>query len=193
MDDYFQPDFYRFNQDSLILVRWILDQKISYKSILDLGAGSGVIGIELARQMHPEKLVLVEYQKEFIPFLQKNCQTFLPKNIQSEIVRSAFSELQTHQTFDLIVCNPPYYLPGKGQESKLPERAIARSFIKDDWKILLNTIEIYLAPQGLAFLVVKNDPMILKEVEKAYSNQLKLQQHQLNDLIILELSTLNIN
>ena len=191
--DYSQPEFYRFNQDSIFLVNWILSQKRTGQRLLDLGAGCGVIGIELARNMHPKSLTLVEFQKEFIPYIKRNCHVFLPENIDFHIIHASFSEMKASQIYDLIVCNPPYYLPGKGQEPKLPQRALARSFIQDNWSVLLSLIEKNLQKRGRAFIVVKQNALILKEIEKAMPKALCLDLHHEHELTILELSTLDID
>ena len=48
-DDYLQPDFYHFNEDSIQLVRFIkenIDNSTEH-SALEVGAGCGVISCEL--------------------------------------------------------------------------------------------------------------------------------------------------
>ncbi len=71
-DDYDQPEFYRFNEDSLKLVKWVLLRVSSAQTILDLGAGSGIIGIELSRVLLPSKLTLVEVRQEYSAHLDTN-------------------------------------------------------------------------------------------------------------------------
>ena len=178
MSDYLQPDFYRFNQDSLILVEWIIKQNVAVKSILDLGAGCGVIGLELAKKLQAERVVLVELQNDFEEFLKKNTSDVRG----SEIVMSSFSEWQSEEKFDLIVSNPPYYLPHAGRPSQDLRRGIARSFIKDDWNVLLAVIKRNLL--GKCFIVLKNDKEILRFVK----TDLKRIDHVLGDLVIIELS-----
>lgn len=69
--DYSQPDFYRFNEDSTKLVAFIQNHlKKTPQSIIDLGAGCGVIGIELKKLYHEAYLTLVEGQSEFLPYLK---------------------------------------------------------------------------------------------------------------------------
>lgn len=187
MNDYSQPDFYRFNRDSLVLVRWILEKQIRANSVLDLGAGCGIIGIELSRSLHPEKLVLVELQSAFLPHLELNRSHFLPATTNCEMFIEAFSRFQPKETFELIVCNPPYYLPGKGQLPENPNRSLARSFSQDGWPVLLNLIRCSLAPSGVAFVVIKNQGELVKEIQREGSD-LKLEFHPLQDLLILEVS-----
>lgn len=191
MTDYRQPDFYRFNQDSLKLVKWVLEQVKESKRILDLGAGSGVIGIELARLLCAENLDLVEVQSEYLPFLQQNIREQLPASTQAEIYLSSFGEWQPHKKYDVIVCNPPYFLPKHGEPSRDLKRNIARSFVIDDWAVLLNKILASLSLEGKAFLVIRDDALVLEEIKKFSS--LHLKNNKEGKLLFLELSRLNID
>ena len=166
MTDYYQPDFYRFNEDSLSLVSFILKQSLKTSSLLDIGSGSGVIGIELARILKPQDLILLELQKDFIPFLEKNSDLFLTDETRVEIVVSSLGAWDSNKAFDLIACNPPYYLPGHGQESDDQRRNLCRNFKQDGWEVLITKISQWLAPSGRAFIVLKNDPLLITNCER---------------------------
>lgn len=167
-EDYSQPEFYRFNQDSLQLVKWIIQQVSAAESILDLGAGSGIIGMELARTLKPKLLTLVEVQPEYEVHLKKNVESFVPSETKTNIVLESFSQFSTNEKFDLIVCNPPYYLPGRGEVSSDPKRAIARSFVVDGWDVLLGKVSEVMSEKGKCFFVLKRDEWLERQVvEKA--------------------------
>lgn len=187
MSDYFQPDFYRFNEDSLRLVQFIKGRGLLVRSLLDLGAGCGVIGIEVANHLRPENLTLLEHQEDFFPHLLHNREHQLKVPLECEIIKASFEEWEPACKYDLIACNPPYYLPGHGQPNKDPRREIARSFVKDNWMILLRLIESVLAPGGTAFFVIKNDLLILKEIIKN-SGTLTVSYFPERDLIFLEIT-----
>jgi tRNA1Val (adenine37-N6)-methyltransferase len=191
-DDYSQPDFYRFNSDSIELVREIIGRNRHYSSILDLGAGCGIIGIEIAKKIMPSNLVLLELQEEFFPHLVHNCKTFLPSQIRYDIIINSFYQFESILKFDLIVCNPPYYLPGKGVISKNPLRAKSRSFIIDSWKILLSKIVHLLEPKGKAFIVLKEDPVLFNKISLELDLlEFSLSKISTGQLMILELSSLD--
>lgn len=191
-DDYCQPDFYRFNSDSIDLIRWIEKSNKKPMSILDLGAGSGILGIELARFFFPQKLVLVELQGDFEAFLKENTRKFLPSSVSSEIVITSFARYRPAQKFDLVVCNPPYYLPGKGEVPQDQKRAFARTFLQDNWSDLLSTIAKSLATRGRAYLVLKRDDKMLGMVQSETRLQgLEVICRELNTVMILELFALD--
>jgi tRNA1(Val) A37 N6-methylase TrmN6 len=191
-DDYSQPDFYRFNSDSIELVHEIIGRNRDYSSVLDLGAGCGIIGIEISKKKMPSKLVLLELQEEFFPHIIHNCKTFLPTQVRYDICINSFYHFESKLKFDLIVCNPPYYLPDKGVISKNPLRAKCRSFIIDSWKILLDKMTYLLDPKGTAFIVLKEDPILFKNIRLEIDLlEFSLSKISKGQLMILELSRLN--
>jgi tRNA1Val (adenine37-N6)-methyltransferase len=193
-DDYLQPNFYRFNEDSLILVNWILQNKANATSVLDLGAGSGIIGIELAAKLKSHDLTLLELQPEFLPFLEMNCRKFLPSTVKCEIIIKSFNEYIALKKYDLIVSNPPYYLPDSSRLSPHRQRALARTFTVDGWKVLLELIERSLKYDGEAYLVVKHDNKLLSLIATlAQQQSLQLIQHNVDHVVILRLFALNID
>lgn len=164
-EDYSQPDFYRFNQDSLLFVKWIMQNVSAAHSLLDLGAGSGIIGIELARAFKPQRLTLVEAQSGYESHITHNAAAFVPVETQTKIVMKSFADFSTEEKFDLVVCNPPYYLPERGKISPDPARAIARSFILDSWEILLKKVSEVMSPSGKCFFVLKNDEWLFRHIQ----------------------------
>ncbi len=124
-DDYRQPRFYRFNEDSLKLVSFTQSLNIAQNSrFLDIGSGCGVIGIELAKLNPSWSGVLLEPQEEFIEYIklnQKLYDTQYLKLVQSSIESADFSE-----KFNLIVFNPPYFFEERGRASKCQLRHSCR-------------------------------------------------------------------
>lgn len=175
MSDYHQPDFYRFNQDSLALVEHIKTQIAATPSILDLGAGCGIIGIELGRYFLPPNVTFLELQSEYRPFLTKNIEQFLPAEVMPEVYFDSFSTWEPQKRWELIVCNPPYFLPGHGRPSKDSCRALARSFSVSGWKVLSKLIVKCLTPAGNAFVVIKDDPLIYSSMESSFGTDMRFQ------------------
>lgn len=192
MSDYIQPDFYRFNEDSLKLVNWIVMQSPNRGPLLDLGCGSGVIGIEIANRLAIMDLTFLEVQSDFIEYLEKNIQEQMKVACQIEIIHSSFGDWNPGRKYELIVCNPPYYLPGHGKKNYDSRRHIARSFIIDNWLILLDKINCSLSDSGKAFLVIKNDMMISREIT-AIQTQLNVKFQEQGSLLFIELSRLDVD
>lgn len=192
MTDYSQPDFYRFNEDSIKLVKHVLKRNSDVQNLLDLGAGCGVMGIELSRNLMPQILTMVEVQEDYLPHLRKNSEMFLPSGVEVELVQKSFSSWGPQIQYDLIVSNPPYYLPGHGEKNQDERKEIARSFVMDGWSVLMEKISKSLSDSGKAYLVLKNDQKILREMEK-FTSGLRLNIETELSLMFVELSRLDEN
>lgn len=117
--DYSQPQFYKFNEDSLLLRDFVLEQcKLeNYESLIDVGTGCGVIGIELANIMNLNKLILFEKQTEFKQYIFQNIENILKTDSKVHVHLKPFQEYRGEKA-DLVVSNPPYFIEGDG---RLPE------------------------------------------------------------------------
>jgi tRNA1(Val) A37 N6-methylase TrmN6 len=185
MRDYSQPDFYRFNSDSLHLVSWVKERFDSRPlSVLDIGAGCGVMGLELAQHFKPDSLTLLEFQKDFISHLKANIEWLnLPMKIRVEI--NSIGEWEVEEKFDLIVCNPPYYLPSAGKRSKDLRRDFSRSFLKDGWSVLASRLQK--VQKNKSYLVIKDEPLIKKEALKHLEAFFEIREESRQSVILLEL------
>jgi tRNA1(Val) A37 N6-methylase TrmN6 len=189
MIEYEQPDFYRFNEDSLKLVKFVMQKKTTFKTLLDLGAGCGVIGLELGQKSGISDLTFLEAQSDFIPFLERNSKIFP----EASIIHSSFGDWKPNRTFDCIVSNPPYFDPARGERSLDPRRDMARSFMKDNWGVFFSVINRCLTRDGKAFIVLRHNHQILEEVDQSKLASLKMEKYIEGNLIFLELSRLNVD
>jgi tRNA1(Val) A37 N6-methylase TrmN6 len=165
--DYSQPDFYRFSEDSTKLVTFIQKHlKNSPRSIIDMGAGSGVIGIELKKLFPQAQLTLVEIQSEFLPYLKANIELF---QIQANIVHSSFADFKTTSKFDLIVSNPPYFSKGEGRVSPDTHKQICRTWEQDSLEILLQKGLECLEREGEMWLSLRSTPKVLELLQKYHA------------------------
>jgi tRNA1Val (adenine37-N6)-methyltransferase len=165
--NYFQPKEYRFSLDSVFLAQKIAanyfnhPQKSELK-ILDLCAGCGIIGLELALHLQtlPSidfleiQLIYLEYFNKNVemifPNAPKDCLTFLPYN---------YDVLQSRQDlkarYDLIVCNPPYFFLGEGLLSPSEFKNRCRFFIDSNFENLIRGCLTALKNDGKAFLLLR--------------------------------------
>lgn len=73
-------------------------------NIVDLGCGSGVIGLTLKSKLPNSNVTLVDISKEALEIAKKNSKDL---NIEVEFINNDFLEGKT-QKFDCIISNPPY-------------------------------------------------------------------------------------
>ncbi|MFP5458460.1 MAG: hypothetical protein ACLGG7_06990 [Bacteriovoracia bacterium] len=155
MDDYLQPDFFRFGWDQFFLIDTVVElvAGAAPETLIELGAGSGVIACELSRKLPLKTVHFVEFQQtEWEPFLSANvarfCTTAAPVFHWTSV--SQFN-LEGEVKVPLVVANPPYFLPETGRKALDPRRNIARRFVVDPWQAWVDAMVRSLAPGGEAY------------------------------------------
>lgn len=161
---------YRFSVDSLLVFSFV---NVSHaKKIADLGAGSGIIGLLLAKKYLKAKVYLVELQKSLYENSLRNIEInklkdrvyALNEDIRLIAQGKVIPELGEN-SFDLVVSNPPFRAPDTGKISPEDERALARheltlkldDLLKASQRLLKNggrLCLIYL-PERLTELLIK--------------------------------------
>ncbi|MCK9161436.1 MAG: methyltransferase [Arcobacteraceae bacterium] len=107
----YQPqNGYCYNSDTLFLYDFILQNLQKYKNpngdLLDIGSGSGILGLLIAKSISDFKLHQVEIQDDFCFLSSKNAYT---NKIDAILFEGDFLELDFDKKFDYIVSNPPFY------------------------------------------------------------------------------------
>jgi tRNA1(Val) A37 N6-methylase TrmN6 len=104
---FYQPEQgYCYNSDTLFLYNFIKTNSLPKGNILDIGSGSGVLGILIARDFPKIKLFAYEKQEIFQFLTKKNCEI---NSIQATIYKGDFLESEISNYFDFIISNPPFY------------------------------------------------------------------------------------
>jgi tRNA1Val (adenine37-N6)-methyltransferase len=117
---------FRFTLDSLLLANFCCIK--TRDRILELGAGTGIITLLLAKKFPQARFVADEAEPHAFDLL---CQNISLNGLGDRIVpldrdiKFLERELAPH-SFDVIVANPPYTCCGSGKKSLIPERHIAR-------------------------------------------------------------------
>ena len=88
-------------------------------AILDLCAGSGCIGITLAREKENSSVTLLEKHKEALSYAEKNITRNNAENVKA-VLGDVFSSDEADKKYDLIVSNPPY-IPENEMKDISPE------------------------------------------------------------------------
>ncbi len=102
----YQPEKgYRYNSDTLFLYDFI--SKLRLKgTVLDVGSGSGILGILLKRDFKKIELHSIEKQTLFHHLTIKNSEV---NRIENNNLHIDFLDTTFLQQFDFIVSNPPFY------------------------------------------------------------------------------------
>jgi len=117
---------YRFSVDALLLYSFV---SMKYaREIADLGAGSGIIGLLLARKYAEARVLLVELQESLYRLAERN----IALNGLEERVNALLTDVRhldaacPPETYDLVVSNPPFRKASSGRLSQGEEKAVAR-------------------------------------------------------------------
>lgn len=140
----YQPlEGYRYNSDSIFLYGFI-SQFEPRGRMLDVGAGSGVLGLLVARDNPKVQLEAVEKQEAFVQYASKNAEV---NAIDYKIYHSDFLDFKDTEGFDYIISNPPFYHEGASR-SEDEMIAIARSCSSLPMEMFFAKVASLLKPKG---------------------------------------------
>lgn len=99
---------YRYNSDSIFLYDFISSFEPRGR-MLDVGAGSGVVGLLVQRDNPRVTLEAVEKQSAFVTYASKNAQV---NKIPYTIHEMDFLDFEDEKGYDYVISNPPFYHDG---------------------------------------------------------------------------------
>ena len=140
---------YRFNLDPVLLAHFVEEEGVR-GPLIDLGTGSGIIPLILARKFGRSDLLGLELQPRLYALAQRNVQL----NACEERVALALGDLRDaptlfmRESFSHVVTNPPYRATRAGLRSPVLERAIARHEIHCDLEDVLASATFLLRDRG---------------------------------------------
>lgn len=178
---YSQPEEYHFSHDSVFLAREVFERLQELLSqddvqILDLCAGCGIVGLDLAFHLLKEKsfkgqIEFLEVQDVYTEYFKKNRLTlqslFSVKDAQLNWQIKNYAEAHVNSKYDLIISNPPYFETGKGLLSPSEFKNRCRFFVDSDWQTMVQFIQRSLKPTGKAYFLVRED--LKNEIAKQYA------------------------
>ncbi|MCI8459966.1 MAG: peptide chain release factor N(5)-glutamine methyltransferase [Bacilli bacterium] len=96
----------RFETEELVenTINYINQNYTEPVDIIDLGCGSGVIGLTLEKKVSTNSVDLVDISKEALKVTHKNCEKL---NSKANIIESDFFTNITKK-YDIVISNPPY-------------------------------------------------------------------------------------
>ena len=146
---------YRFSVDSVLIAHFVSVREND--RILDLGAGCGIIMLILLYRfgLRIKEVVGVEIQQSLADLARKNlqvngfedCGRIIAGNVKNLAV------LLAPESFDTIVCNPPFYHQGAGRPNSCLEARLARHQILADLNDFLNASALAVRNKGMVYFI----------------------------------------
>jgi tRNA1Val (adenine37-N6)-methyltransferase len=140
---------YRFSVDSLLLYDFVNIRKVS--TIADLGTGSGIVAILLAKKYPDSRAVLFEIQESLVRLAQNNlainCLDDRAEVVECDLGLLPASGFSAGK-YDLVVSNPPFRVTKSGRINISEEKAIARHEIKLKLRELVEAASFLLRAKG---------------------------------------------
>lgn len=144
---------YRFSVDALLLENFM--SAVRLEKGIELGTGSGIISILLAKRLDNTKIYAVEIQKALAGRARKNV-LINGVDKQVEILSKDILELRNlfpTNTFNFAFSNPPFRKPKTGRMSAHRERAVARHELEITLPELLKTASYLLKHSGKLYMI----------------------------------------
>ncbi len=147
-------DGYRVSVDALLLYSFVRLKRI--ESIADIGAGSGIIGLLLAKRYGNAKVLLIEIQEGLARLASENIRL---NGLEDRVclihgdITEVSGRAEMAGAFDAVVSNPPFRRLKTGLVSTTDERALARHEGALTLSQLLRSASLMLKHHGRLFIV----------------------------------------
>lgn len=138
--------------DGVLLGAWVPVQNA--RRILDVGAGSGLISLQLAQRVPEAFITAVEIDPDAAAQAQENIRQS-PWSDRIEVVCCDFRAYHPEVRFDLIVSNPPYFIDAL----KCPDsqRSTARHTSDLNYELLFGHSAHLLSEQGSVGIIIPSE------------------------------------
>lgn len=136
----------KIGTDAVLLGAWASLETNPF-AILDIGAGTGVLGLMLAQRSHAEVIDAIEIDDDAYEQCVDNFE-LSPWGDRLFCYHASLEEFaeEIDDEYDLIICNPPFYAEDYKTENE--SRDLARFQDAMPFNHLLESISILLSPEG---------------------------------------------
>ncbi|MDO7137820.1 tRNA1(Val) (adenine(37)-N6)-methyltransferase [Algibacter lectus] len=136
----------KIGTDAVLLGAWASLEKNPF-AILDIGAGTGVLGLMLAQRSYAEVIDAIEIDDDAYEQCVDNFEQspWADRLFCYHASLEEFAE-EIDDEYDLIICNPPFYAEDYKTENE--SRDLARFQDAMPFNHLLESVSFLLAPEG---------------------------------------------
>ena len=151
---------YRFSIDAILLGSFAVEHASG--TVVDLGTGSGILPIILARYQRFKKIIGIEIQKDLAALAEQNVLLNKCEGIET-IVHTDIKEIKTRFSpgkFDVVITNPPFYPAGTGRINPGKQNAIARHELYGTLQDFISVAAFLLTQSGKFIAVYRSSRIV---------------------------------
>ncbi len=144
---------YRFSMDPILLAGFA---SVKEKDrLLDLGTGGGILPFLLQKKHEDKDLSFtgVDIQADYIDMAQRSAKINELTNLEFFVEDIKNLPEKYKASFDLVICNPPFYALDEGKISKKKDLALARHEVAVDLPAIIKAGSFALKDKG-AFIFI---------------------------------------
>lgn len=144
---------YRFSLDPILLCAFARIE--SGDRVIDLGSGSGVIPLILARRTAAAEIFGAEIQRGLVDRARRNVELNGLRG-RIDILEADVRRIRDHFTagrFSVVISNPPFRRIGSGRHAHVGERAMARHEFNGQLEDFLQAAAYLLQPGGRFYVI----------------------------------------
>lgn len=163
-----KPALYCFSSDAVLLANLV--HATHQDTIVDFGAGSGVITILALSKTNAKNAIGFEIQKEMADLAKRNVELNKLQD-KIEIINSDIKDAPTiigKESVKVVVCNPPYFKATSGVTSNVAQISISRTESTATLKDIIMSASSILKYAGKLYMIHKSER--LSEVLTELSN-----------------------
>lgn len=171
-------EFFKFSLDSILLAEFVNIKKTT-NLILDMCAGNMAIPLILSTYTD-SRIIGFEIQKKVYDLAKKSIE-YNSLEGQLFVINDNIKNIDNYysrETFDIVLCNPPYFKLNTAHQNLKQELKIARHEVTINLEELFNLASLYLKPKGKFYLVHRADRLD-EIINLGYKYQLYVKKLQL--------------
>ena len=156
-------DGFCFGIDSVLLSDFAKEIKDNSK-VVDLGTGTGILGILLCAKTNLKEILGVEIQEEVANMAQRSIELNNLKNrfriLNDNIKNIEKNNINLKNNFDYVVTNPPYKKLNTGKINENEKKLISRHELTANLDDFIKTASFLLRDKGTLFMVHRPERLV---------------------------------
>ena len=156
-------DGFCFGIDSVLLSDFAKEIKDNSK-VVDLGTGTGILGILLCAKTNLKEILGVEIQEEVADMAQRSIELNNLKNrfkiLNDNIKNIEKNNINLKNNFDYVVTNPPYKKLNTGKINENEKKLISRHELTANLDDFIKTASFLLKDKGTLFMVHRPERLV---------------------------------